>query len=335
MEIPRSDAVDEVDKHETEAEPELELEPSLSPSRHRSVMPREVLEALNPREGSVILDGTAGAGGHLAELARMVGASGLAIGLDRDPEMLELAEANTRGLSVRLVRASYSEARRVLADLKIDRIDGALLDLGLSSDQLAWRHRGFSFATDGPLDMRFDPSSPRTAADLVNRLRPEELADIFYQYGEERWSRRIAKRIEEARRVRRIETTGELADLIRRATPRPGYSKGRGKGKTQKRSRASIDPSTRVFQALRIAVNQELDHLEEALALLPDLLNPGGRLAILSFHSLEDRMVKNAFRQDGRLRPLTKKPIPPTDEETESNPRARSAKLRVAERCGT
>ncbi len=287
---------------------------------HRPVLLDEVIQGLAPREGMTIVDGTAGAGGHAAALAARVGLSGRVIGLDRDPEMLRLAEAATRGLPVTLVKAPYSDLGRVLDDLGIDRIDALLLDLGLSSDQLHWASRGFSFAADGPLDMRFDPGSDTTAADLVNTLPADELADLIYQFGEERHSRRIARRIVEERRLGPITTTSRLAAVVRKGVP--------GKWGT-------IDPATRTFQALRIAVNDELGHLERTLADAPDRLNPGGRFAAISFHSLEDRRVKHAFRDDTRLAVLTKKPVTASDPELAANPRARSAKLRVAERCPT
>jgi 16S rRNA (cytosine1402-N4)-methyltransferase len=285
---------------------------------HRPVLLDEVIHWLAPAEGAVIVDGTVGAGGHAAELAARVGSTGRVIGLDRDPEMLALAERASSGLPVTLVNASYSYAGRVLDDLGIERVDGFLLDLGLSSDQLSWAARGFSFVTDGPLDMRFDPDSDVTAADLVNTLSADELADIIFQYGEERHSRRIARRIVEERRVVPITTTARLAAIVRKSVP----------GKW-----GAIDPATRTFQALRIKVNEELDHLEATLADAPDLLEPGGRIAVISFHSLEDRRVKHAFRDDPRLTVLTKKPVAASDLELAANPRARSAKLRVAERC--
>jgi len=285
---------------------------------HRPVLLAEVLDALAPRPGSILVDGTVGAGGHAAALARLVGDDGRVIGLDRDPEMLTLAAAATRGLPVTLVHEPYSALADVLDDLGVGRVDGVLLDLGLSSDQIAWGHRGFSFAQDGPLDMRFDPATRLSAADLVNTLTAEELADIFFHYGEERHSRRIARRIVEARRVEPIRTTARLADLVRRGVP----------GKW-----GAIDPATRSFQALRIKVNEELDHLDDALAELPGLLNPGGRAAVISFHSLEDRRVKVAFRDNPELARVTRKPITASAEEIQVNPRARGAKLRVAERC--
>jgi 16S rRNA (cytosine1402-N4)-methyltransferase len=278
----------------------------------------EVIAGLAPRPGSVLVDGTVGAGGHAGALAARVGASGKVIGLDRDPEMLGLARERTTGLPVTLVRAAYSELGDVLDDLGLSVVDGILLDLGLSSDQLHWAQRGFSFSNDGPLDMRYDPDSEPTAAELVNSLSAEKLADLFFQYGEERHSRRVARRIVEARRARPIETTGQLAEIVRRSIP----------GKW-----GAINPATRVFQALRIAVNRELEHLDLALQRLPDWLVPGGRAAIISFHSLEDRRVKKAFKSDAYLQVLTKKPVVASAEETQQNPRARSAKLRVAERC--
>ena len=266
----------------------------------------------------MIVDGTAGAGGHATALADRVGTTGRVIALDRDPEMLELAARATEGKPVTLVQSGYARLGAVLDDLEIDRVDGLVLDLGLSSDQLAWGHRGFSFAVDGPLDMRYDPKTRESAADLVNDLDAEELANIIFQYGEERHSRKIARRIVEARRVEPITTTAKLAEVVRRGVP----------GKW-----GAIDPATRTFQALRIAVNGELDQLDELLAVLTDLLNPGGRAAILSFHSLEDRRVKHAFRDDPGLDVLTRKPVVASAEELATNPRARSAKLRVAQRC--
>ncbi len=291
-------------------------------TQHRPVLLDEVTAWLAPREGSILVDGTAGGGGHAAALAAGVGATGRVIGLDRDPAMLELARQAVGGLPVTLVHASYAEMGRTLEELGIDRIQGVLLDLGLSSDQLAWEGRGFSFAADGPLDMRFDPGAGGpSAADLVNRLSAEDLANLIYQLGEERHSRRIARRIVEARQAEPIRTTGQLADIVRRSMPhRP-------------RGGRSIDPSTRVFQALRIAVNDELGQLDAVLGRLPDILAPGGRAAIISFHSLEDRRVKWAFKSDPRWHVLTRKPVIATAGEVAVNPRARSAKLRVAERC--
>ena len=288
------------------------------PTVHVPVMPDECVEQLSPRPGSVLLDGTLGGGGHTRLLAERVAPDGRVIAVDRDPAAVAAAEESLRGLPVAVACSTYADAPEVLAEIGVETIDGALLDLGLSSDQLDDRQRGFSFHADGPLDLRFDPTEGKSASQLLARISAEHLADLIYKYGEERCSRRIARKIVEARRSTPIETANQLADLIRRAVPR-SYD-------------PRIDPATRTFQALRIAVNGELDHLETALRRLPALLAPGGRLAIISFHSLEDRLVKNAFRDDPRLEPLTRKPLTPTEAEVASNPRARSAKLRVAER---
>jgi 16S rRNA (cytosine1402-N4)-methyltransferase len=288
---------------------------------HRPVLIDEVTTWLAPGEGAVLVDGTVGAGGHAAALASKVGSTGRIVGLDRDKNMLALAQVATAGLPVTLVHAPYSDVRDVLDDLGIADVQGVLLDLGLSSDQLAWGHRGFSFNADGPLDMRFDPeSSGPTAAELVNRLSAQDLAQGFFDYGEERFSRRIARRIVETRQNDPIQTTRQLAELVRQSVP------GRFR-------HGPIDPATRVFQALRIMVNDELAHLDATLKILPEVLAPGGRAAIISFHSLEDRRVKWAFRNDPRLQVLSKKPVTATAQEVAVNPRARSAKLRVAERC--
>ncbi|MEO1496263.1 MAG: 16S rRNA (cytosine(1402)-N(4))-methyltransferase RsmH [Planctomycetota bacterium] len=288
------------------------------PTVHVPVMPRECLEALALQPGMTAIDGTLGGGGHTRLMAESVGPTGRIVAVDRDPAAVEAAEAALRGLPVLVANASYSEVPEVLAEAGIETVHGILLDLGLSSDQLEDRARGFSFHADGPLDLRFDPTSGEAASRLIARLSAEHLADLIYAYGEERCSRRIARAIVERRRERPIELATELAAIIRRAVPR-NYD-------------PRIDPATRTFQALRIAVNGELDHLDTALARLPATLALGGRLAIISFHSLEDRAVKVAFRQDDRLRPLASKPLTPTADEVGTNPRARSAKLRVAER---
>ena len=258
-----------------------------------------------------------------------IGPSGRVIGLDRDPAMLALAreavnaasQALGQMLPVTLVHAAYREMGHVLDELMIKEVQGVLLDLGLSSDQLAWQDRGFSFMVEGPLDMRFDPSEPGpTAAELINRLPEAELAQVFFDFGEERFSRRISRRIVETRRTRPIRTTSELAELVRRSVP----------GKAR---HGPIDPATRVFQALRIAVNHELDQLDRVLQVIPAILAPGGRAAIISFHSLEDRRVKWAYKKNPDLTVLTKKPVTATAQEVAVNPKARSAKLRVVERC--
>jgi 16S rRNA (cytosine1402-N4)-methyltransferase len=288
--------------------------------RHIPVMLDEVVEWLAPAPGKVLVDGTLGGGGHTRALAERVGDTGYVIALDRDPAAIAAAERNLAGLRVKLAESNYSELPEVLEAVGIEAVDGIVLDLGLSSDQLADRSRGFSFDADGPLDLRFNPTEGEPASTLVNRLTAEDLADLIYEYGEERFSRRIARKIVETRKLRPIETARELAEIVRKCVPRSP----RGE---------RIDPATRTFQALRIAVNDELKSLEMALKQIPDCLRPGGRVAIISFHSLEDRRVKEAFREDPRYEVLTKKPLLPSAAEVEANPRSRSAKLRVAARA--
>lgn len=291
---------------------------SSGPTQHVPVLAEEVIAWLRPQPGQSVVDGTLGGGGHTRLLADAVGKSGLVIAIDRDPLAVERAVNELRELPVRAVQANYSDMPEVLGQLGIESVDGILLDLGLSSDQLADDDRGFSFQSAGPLDLRFDPSRGEPAWKLIERLSAEHLADLIYRYGEERYSRKIARRIVETRRTAPIRTSADLAMIIRRTVPRTHSDR--------------IDPATRTFQALRIAVNEELKWLEVALRRLPDCLRPGGRLAVISFHSLEDRLVKDAFRNDGRLRVLTRRPVRPTESESADNPRSRSAKLRVAER---
>jgi 16S rRNA (cytosine1402-N4)-methyltransferase len=288
-----------------------------APPRHVPVMLREVLEFLSPQPRQVIVDATIGAGGHASEIARRIGSDGLLIGLDRDPAMIERARPRVAGSKCEMIEANFAELREVLNELGIERVDAVLMDLGVASDQIEDSARGFSFSRSGPLDMRMNRRIGEPAAHLINRLKAENLADIFYRYGEERHSRRVARAIVEGRRRKEIETTEQLADIVRRAMPR---------GKPWQR----IDPATRVFQALRIVVNDELSSLEQALNSLPTCLKFGGRAVVISFHSLEDRLVKQAFRQRESWQQLTKKPVVPSAEETEHNPRARSAKLRAA-----
>jgi 16S rRNA (cytosine1402-N4)-methyltransferase len=244
----------------------------------------------------------------------------MVLALDRDPQAVERAALSLRGSSVRVVQANYSDLPEVLANCGLRPVDGILLDLGLSSDQLADPERGFSFHSPGPLDLRYDTTHGEPAWKLIQRLSAEHLADLIYQFGEERHSRRIARRIVEARRDTPIRTAADLARVVRESVPHS--------------QRERIDPATRSFQALRIAVNDELKWLEVALRRLPDCLRPGGRLAVISFHSLEDRLVKEAFRDDARLSVVTRRPVRPSDDEIAANPRSRSAKLRVAERKG-
>jgi len=284
---------------------------------HVPVLAAEVLQWLDPRPGQILVDGTLGGGGHTRLLAERLTGDGFVLALDRDPAAIAAAERNLAGSPVKVAQANFCELPAILDELGIDAVDGVLLDLGLSSDQLADERRGFSFDAEGPLDLRFNPDEGEPACKLLARLPERELADLIYQFGEERFSRRIARCIVERRAERPIQTAAELAELVRRCVPR---------------SADKIDPATRTFQALRIAVNRELESLELALQRIPDRLKPGGRLAIISFHSLEDRRVKEAFRSDERLEPLTKKPVRPSDEETHRNPRSRSAKVRVAKR---
>lgn len=294
----------------------------MTASVHQPVLPDEILKWLAPRPGGTLVDGTLGGGGHTRLLAAQVGKDGLVIGLDRDPAVVVRAETQLRGLPVAVAHANYADLPEVLAELKLEHVDGILLDLGLSSDQLLDANRGFSFSADGPLDLRFDPSSGQGASQLIARLGERQLADMIYRYGEERHSRRIARRIVKEREKQPIRTADQLARIIRASLP-------------HFKTRPRIDPATRTFQALRIAVNEELKWLEVALERLPGCLSPGGRMAVISFHSLEDRLVKNAFRDDARLEGVTSKPLVASEREVAENPRARSAKLRVAERCVT
>lgn len=285
---------------------------------HVPVMLDEVIEWLAPRPGMTLVDGTLGAGGHTRALAEHVADEGWVLAFDRDAAALAAAEQNLRGLPIKLAHADYAELPRLLAELGWPGVDGVLLDLGLSSDQLDDVERGFSFDAAGSLDLRFDTTTGEPAWKLIGRLSERELADVIYRFGEERCSRRIARRITERRASAPVRTAAELARLVRSCVPRS--------------PRHSIDPATRTFQALRIAVNAELASLERMLKVLPNCLNPGGRAAVISFHSLEDRLVKSAFRDDSRLEALVRKPLRPSDAEVARNPRARSAKLRVAAR---
>ncbi|HLL87876.1 MAG TPA: 16S rRNA (cytosine(1402)-N(4))-methyltransferase RsmH [Tepidisphaeraceae bacterium] len=297
----------------------------LPPEGHEPVLMNEVLEHLAPDPGRTIVDCTLGRGGHSLALAHRLGPAGTLISLDADPRNLEFAQARLKGApaTVRLFHANFAELGDVLAAAKVDVVDGILADLGLSTNQLFDAQYGLSFAAAAPLDMRIDPRSPTTAADLVNSLREEDLANTLYQLADERFSRRIARKIAEARRTSPIKTTDRLADLVRSAIPARG-------GAPEK-----IDPATRTFLALRMAVNNELQNLQTLLRDAPLRLRPGGRFGVISFQSTEDRLVKQAFRsaeQTGLLSLITKKPITPADDELARNPRSRSAKLRVAER---
>src|SRR5688572_6660025 len=296
---------------------------------HDPVLLHETLDLLNAQPGRTILDCTLGRGGHSSAIARLLAPGGLLIGIDADPRNLEFASRRVReaapDTSARFFHANFAELDDVLTAAGVSSVDGILADLGLSTNQLFDEHYGLSFAQPMPLDMRIDPRISRTAADLVNSVREDDLANVLYELAQERYSRRIARKIADARRVSPINTTDRLADLVRSAIPKRG-------GAPEK-----IDPATRTFMALRMAVNREIENLEALLAQAPRRLKPGGRLAVISFHSTEDRLVKQAFRsaeQTGLLAILTKRPLSPADDELARNPRSRSAKLRVAEKLG-
>jgi 16S rRNA (cytosine1402-N4)-methyltransferase len=294
------------------------------PTTHVPVLLKEAIDFLEVRRGGIYIDATVGLGGHSYEIAKRLGAPGHLIGLDKDPAALEIAGSRLRASgsseadwpSIELRQASFAS----LAESRSPIADGLLADIGVSSLQLDDAARGFSFQADGPLDMRMDPRSERTAEQVVNHLDERELADVIYEFGEERRSRRIARAI---CRSRPIRSTAHLADVIS-AAARPMNSEQR-----------RIHPATRTFQALRIFVNRELDDLRALLEAAPRILKPGGRVVVISFHSLEDRIVKDAFREgskEGYFSVLTKKPVTATEEESDRNPRARSAKLRAAEK---
>jgi 16S rRNA (cytosine1402-N4)-methyltransferase len=302
---------------------------------HVSVLLDEVVAGLAPRAGATYVDGTFGAGGYSRAL--LEAADCRVFGIDRDPTAVARGEAMAKGYQGRLtmIAGRFGDMDRLLAERGVDAVDGVALDLGVSSMQIDEAERGFSFLKDGPLDMRMETSGP-SAADMVNSLPEAELADILWRYGEERHSRRIARAIVADRKIEPFQSTRQLADLIRRIVPR---------------AKDGIDPATRTFQGLRIAVNDELGEIDRGLAAAERLLRPAGRLAVVSFHSLEDRSVKEFLkeRSGGEARPsrhapiavtvrnpsfrvLTKKPVPPSEKEVAANPRARSSRLRLAER---
>lgn len=286
---------------------------------HVPVLVDEVLEALSPVAGGTYADVTLGGGGHSRAILERSAPDGRLIGTDRDPAALRAAGAALRefGERVTLEKARIRDLREVLDELGIGHVDGVVADLGVSSAQLDQGERGFSLAKDGPIDMRMDPTEGETALEFIGRADADELADVIYQYGEERRSRRIARTLKYAYEEGNLETTADLRRAVHRAT---GPKRGR------------IDPSTRTFQALRIAVNEELSDLDAFLRAVPSVLRVGGVVAVISFHSLEDRMVKHTFRQSETLEAMTKKPVIASDEERERNPRSRSAKLRAARR---
>ncbi len=290
-----------------------------SDAAHTSVLLAEALELLAVKPGGLYVDGTVGLGGHAAAVLRACAPDGRLLGLDRDGETLALARERLAGFGsrARLEQADYREIPRRLGG---EPADGILLDLGISSAQLDDPGRGFSFQKDGPLDMRMDRSRGETAADVVNRTRERDLADLLYAYGEEPASRRIARAIAFARERRPIETTGDLAEIVRRAAPRS--------------RRPGLHPATRTFQALRIRVNRETEGLREAIEGAAACLAPAGRMVVIAFHSLEDRAAKEALRSLSArgFRVLTRKPVRPGEEEVRANPRARSARLRAVGR---
>jgi 16S rRNA (cytosine1402-N4)-methyltransferase len=290
-----------------------------SDAGHVPVLLAEALELLAVRPGGLYVDGTVGLGGHAEAVLRASSPDGRLLGLDRDGETLERARARLAGFGGR-ARLEQGDYREIPERLAGEEADGILLDLGVSSVQLDQAERGFSFQAEGPLDMRMDRSAGTTAADLVNRMRERDLADLLYALGEEPASRRIARAIVFARERKPIETTSELADIVRRAAPR--------------RRPGGLHPATRTFQALRIRVNREIEGLGEAFERAAGCLKPGGRLAVIAFHSLEDRAAKEAFRAlAGRgFRVLTRKPVRPGEAEVRANPRARSARLRAVAR---
>ncbi len=286
---------------------------------HIPVLLKKTLDLLNIKEGDVVIDCTIGEGGHSVEMLSLIGKSGYLYGIDRDKEALEKAYKRLtfiRG-NFRLIHNNFSDILDIVKDYDISGADKILVDLGVSSMQIDKSERGFSFREDASLDMRMDRDEDMTAADIVNNFPEDRIADIIYQYGEERFARRIANSIVNYRKKRKIETTTELAEIVKRVYPHKWYR---------------IHPATRTFQAIRIAVNGELEYLEEFLKAFPKVLRRNGRIAIISYHSLEDRLVKKYFRENKNLRLLNKKVIRPDKEEIIQNPRARSAKLRGAEK---
>jgi 16S rRNA (cytosine1402-N4)-methyltransferase len=290
-----------------------------APSIHTSVLPAEVMSFLAIEPGMTVIDGTLGGGGHTRLLVEAVGPTGRVIALDRDPAAIERGSQEFAGKPVRFAQANFCDIPEVLDALEIEKVDRVLLDIGLSSDQLADHSRGFSFDSDGPLDLRFDPTEGEPAWRMINRLRPETLADIIYEFGEERFSRRIARRIADTRQREPIRTSRDLARVVMAAVPR-------------QKPPQRIHPATRTFQALRIAVNQELKSLRIALERIPARLAPNGRLVVISFHSLEDRLVKQAFRNSQTWECLTRSIVEASEEEVARNSRSRSARLRAARR---
>ncbi len=306
----------------------------MNDSLHQPVLYKEIIHALQPRRGGRYVDGTLGAGGHARGILEACAPDGQLLGLDVDPQALAIARKTLAPYErcIHLVQASYTTLSEQLKNLQWESVDGIVLDLGASSMQFDTAERGFSFMQDAPLDMRFGPHATQTAADIVNKYSERELADLIYEYGEERDSRKIARAIVDKRP---LHTTRELVAVIETVSPRRGER---------------VHPATRTFQALRIAVNEELASIEKVLPQAAAALRSGGRLAVISFHSLEDRIVKEFFRTQSKdvvnppyeriyeierkaiIKEVNRKPIMPLEEETKNNPRARSAKLRIAEK---
>ncbi len=299
-------------------------EPKTERIIHIPVLLKEVLQYLGLKENGIYVDCTVGEGGHSEQILKNIGEKGFLLGLDKDGELLDVAEKRLSKISKNfaLINDDFLNLSSHLSRLKINKADGILFDFGISSFQLENFSRGFSFRNNGPLDMRFNLSSLLTCEELVNGSDYESLYNILKNFGEERRASLIARRIIQKRKEKRIKTTFELAEMVSKAL-------GRGKGK--------INPATRTFQAFRIAVNREIESIEKVLPQIPDLLADGGRVCAISYHSLEDRLVKRAFKAEkekGTLKIITKKPVRPSYDEIRGNPRSRSAKLRAAEKIG-
>ncbi|NSE46589.1 16S rRNA (cytosine(1402)-N(4))-methyltransferase RsmH [Dorea formicigenerans] len=308
--------------------------------KHKSVLLNETIDGLNIKPDGIYVDGTLGGGGHAYEVCRRLGEKGSIIGIDQDAAAIEAASARLKdfGEKVTIVRSNYCDMKSKLHELGIDKVDGIVLDLGVSSYQLDTAERGFSYREDAPLDMRMDTRQKMTARDIVNDYTEADLYRVIRDYGEDKFAKNIAKHIVQARAVKPVETTAELSEIIRASIP-------------MKFQKKSGHPAKRTFQAIRIELNRELDVLRDSLDDMIALLNPGGRLCIITFHSLEDRIVKSAFRKNenpctcppdfpvcvcgkkskGSI--ITKKPILPSEEELEYNSRSKSAKLRIFEHC--
>lgn len=295
----------------------------MSSSVHIPVMPREVLKFLQLQPGLTVMDGTVGAGGHSQKIQEKIGPEGRLLGFDRDQMMLNFAGEKLTEPNTELIHASYVDAEQELADRGIQKVDRVLLDLGLSSDQLADRDRGFGFDAGGPLDMRFHTGTGKTAADLLAKTSAEQLVEIFHDFADEPFARQISEEICRRRKSNPLTTTEQLEDCVKSAVPGAATRSGK-------------NPATRVFQALRIAVNQELDHVRTMMQdVLPRILAPNGIAVVLTFHSIEDRMVKTAFKEKQTWQAITKNPVESTPAEIRLNPRSRSTKLRAASRKPT